>query len=47
MKLDAAPLGDGGNAGGEAARKARQNELDRRRRLVFGCEDLRMVGLDA
>ena len=46
MQLDAAVLGDGRNAGGEAACEAGQHDLDRRRRLVLGGEDLGMVGVD-
>ena len=36
VELDAAVLGDGGDAGGEAARQRREHDLDRRRPVVGG-----------
>src|SRR4051794_12552150 len=46
MKLDAAPLGDRGNARGQAARQAGQNQFDRRRSMVLRSKNLGMVRLD-
>src|SRR3954464_2958916 len=46
MKLDAAPLGDRGNARGQTARQAGQNQFNRRRSMVLGGENLGMVRLD-
>src|ERR1043166_6457470 len=46
MKLDAAPLGDRGNARGQTARQAGQNQFDRRRSMVLGGKNLGMVRLD-
>src|SRR5262249_46614803 len=46
MGLYAAALGKRGNARRETARKPGEDELDRGRSVVFGCEDLRVVCLD-
>jgi hypothetical protein len=46
MELYAAALGNRGNARRKAARKPRENELDRSRSAVIGCEDLWVVCLD-
>src|SRR4051812_19330110 len=45
-QLDAAVLRDGGDAGGQAAREADEDELDRRGAEVLGGEDLRVVGVE-
>src|SRR5436190_7998650 len=45
-QLDLARLGDGRNAGGEAARETGKDDLHRRGRIVFGCEHLGMVGIE-
>lgn len=46
MQLDAAALRDRGNTRGQAARKAGENQLDRRRRVIFGRKHLRVIGLN-
>ena len=45
-QLDAAILGDGGDAGGQAAAERREDDLDRRGATIFGGEDRGMVGVD-
>ena len=45
-ELDAAILGDRGDAGREAAREPDEQELDRRHAVVLGGEDLRVVGIE-
>ena len=40
-QLDLAVLGDGGDAGGQAAGEADEHDFDRRRPVVLGGEDLR------
>ena len=45
-QLDAAVLRDRGNAGGQTAGKADEQELDRRDALVLGREDLRVIGVE-
>src|SRR6516225_4777838 len=45
VELDAAPLGDRGDARGEAARKTGQDEFDRSRGVVLGRKDFWMICL--
>src|SRR6185295_994118 len=45
-ELDAAILRDRGDAGGQAARQADEDELDRRGAEILGGEDFRMIGFE-
>ena len=45
-QLNVAMLGDGGDAGGQAARQPDQHILHRRDAVVFGGKHLRMIGVE-
>ena len=46
-QLDLPVLGDGGDAGGEAAGQGDEHVLDGCRPVVLGGEDLRVIGVEA
>src|SRR5215472_12393615 len=46
VQLYAAPLGDRGNAGSQAARKTGEDEFYGSRSVVLGCKDFWMICLD-
>src|SRR4051812_47570981 len=46
MELNAPTLRHGRHTGSQAARKSRQDNLDRGWSAVFGCEYLRVIGVD-